>query len=61
MNQKLKALEGIALTAQQNAGRAWADLCAASAADRAEMQANYDAALATQNATYADWAVAAEH
>ena len=58
MTTNLKSLESIALTAQQNAGRAWADLCAATDADRAEMQANYDAALATQNTTYSAWVAA---
>ena len=51
-------LEAAAIRTQQAAGRAWADLMNADAANRAELQANYDAAKAMQDAAYDAWKAA---
>lgn len=58
MTSKLKALESAAMTAQQSAARAWTDLRDADDSSRAEMQVNYDRALAAQNETYSAWVAA---
>ena len=58
MALSIQTLEAAALRTQQAAGRAWADLMNAAAADRAEMQANYDAAKAMQDAAYDAWKAA---
>jgi hypothetical protein len=52
------ALETAAIRTQEAAGRAWTDLMNADAANRAEMQANYDAAKAMQDAAYDAWKAA---
>ena len=50
--------KALGFTVRKAAGRAWADLMSATAANRAEMQANYDAAKAMQDAAYDAWKAA---
>jgi choline dehydrogenase-like flavoprotein len=54
----INAIETAALRTQQAAGRAWADLMNADVANRAELQANYDAAKTMQDAAYDAWKAA---
>lgn len=48
-------LESVALRTQDAAGRAWTDLQNATPSQKAEMQANYDAAAEDERVAYAAW------
>jgi DnaJ-domain-containing protein 1 len=54
----LAQLEAAAIRTQQAAGRAWTDLMNAPASQKAEMQANYDAAQDAQADAYDAWKAA---
>lgn len=62
MTANLNALESAALRAQQDAARAWADLCAEGADESQELwdqlNDNYERAVAIQDAAYAAWRAA---
>lgn len=54
-DMNIHQLEAAAIRTQQAAARAWDDLMQAAPSQKAEMQANYDAALKVQEAAYAAW------